>query len=292
MNYYHFTKGCLLSSIVKDGIIETSKIKLEKREKLAVWLTKSPEWETACNIGKIINGDELKSGEVYSSDDIHSVTVTDDYMKKEIGMCRILISESLPVITWAKYRYKGGMSDRAYNAMDSYSRNIGCPVDEWICSFAPIPRKYWEGIEMFVDDQWVRWDEKMPIQEFIDLCLSCNGKQEEEEEMINGFPKKHAQKQVEFMKTHKDEIVRIWEANKHQNGYIEIYITPDYKPYPQGFKFIKKRVKKSTFKKLWESETNRYALVRFLWEATFTQYRMALAYETQEYASTDNSNHK
>jgi len=49
MNYYHYTKGCHLPSIVRDGIIETSKVLLEKHEKPAVWLTKNPEWEFAGN---------------------------------------------------------------------------------------------------------------------------------------------------------------------------------------------------------------------------------------------------
>jgi hypothetical protein len=75
MSYYHYTKGCHLPSIVKDGIIETSKVLLDKHEKPAVWLTKSPEWEVACNIGKILNADEFVSGKEYPIDAINSVTV-------------------------------------------------------------------------------------------------------------------------------------------------------------------------------------------------------------------------
>jgi hypothetical protein len=208
---------------------------------------------------------------------VESVTVSDDYMKKEIGMCRILISENLPVITWAKYKYVGRISEEWFNAQDSYSRSIGCPVDKWICTFNPIQKKYWEGIEMYVDDQWVRWDEIIPIQEFINLCLSCNGKQIAKEETINGFPKVHCQNQVDFMNKYHSEIIECWEANKHKGGYVEIYITPDYKPYPNGFQFIEKRINKSSFKPLVGSESTNYALVHFLWEATFTQYKVALA---------------
>ena len=61
-----------------------------------------------------------------------------------------------------------------YNALDSHSKNKGCPVDQWYCRFSGIPNRYWQGIEMFVEDQWVRWDEKMPVEEFVELCLSCN----------------------------------------------------------------------------------------------------------------------
>lgn len=66
-----------------------------------------------------------------------------------------------------------------------------------------------------------------------------------------------------------------------RGGYIEVYITSDYKPYASGFRFIEKNVKKSTFKTLKKSETESYALVHFLWEATYTQYRMAIAYESE-----------
>jgi hypothetical protein len=190
MSYYHYTKGCHLPSIVRDGVIKTSKVLLDKKERPAAWLTKSPVWESACNIGKVINVNELVSGNVYDVRDINLVTVTDDYMKKEIGMCRILISETLPVITWAKFKYVSKISLWMYEAIDSYSRSIGCPVEKWICTFTPILKKYWEGIEVFVDNQWVRWDKKMPIKEFVELCLSCNGKKLQEEQLINGSQKK------------------------------------------------------------------------------------------------------
>ncbi|NMC57770.1 MAG: hypothetical protein GYA51_00020, partial [Candidatus Methanofastidiosa archaeon] len=144
MSHYHYTKGCHLPSIVRDGIIETSKVLLEKHEKPAVWLTKSPEWEVACNIGKVLNAKEFVSGKLYPIDAINSVTVNNDYMKKEIGMCRILVSETVPVISWAKFKYVSRISESTWDAIDSYSRSIGSNVDKWICSFNPIPRKYWE----------------------------------------------------------------------------------------------------------------------------------------------------
>jgi hypothetical protein len=89
-------------------------------------------------------------------------------------MCRILISETLPTISWAKFKHKSNISERTFNAIDSYSRSIGCPVDKWLCTFYPIPKKYWEGIEMYVDNEWVKWDGKTPIEKFVEICLSCN----------------------------------------------------------------------------------------------------------------------
>ena len=174
MCYYHYTKGCHLRSIVKDGMINTTDILCEKKQKPAVWLTKSPEWEVACNAGIVLNREELAGRQSYYLDEMDLIDAGVEYMRKEIGMCRILISEKLPVITWAKYKHVSGVSSEMYNALDSHSKNKGCPVDQWYCRFSGIPRKYWQGIEMFVEDQWVRWDEKTCIEEFVALCLSCN----------------------------------------------------------------------------------------------------------------------
>jgi hypothetical protein len=265
MSYYHYPKGSHLVSIVKNGIIKTTNKGCEKKEKPAAWLTKIPECE------------------------VDTVTATFDYMKKEIDMCRILISETLPTISWAEFKYVSGISGIIYHALDDLYRKFGCQNEKLFCTFNSIPKKYWEGIEMFVDDQWVRWDEKMPIQEFVNLCLSCNGKQKIDEKAIRSFPEVQCQNQVDFIYEHYDEIIRLWEANKHKKGYIQIYITPDYKPYPCGFKFIEKRVWKSTFSpfKVFEGETK--ALVHFLWEATFTQFRMGIAYDKEIIVDTDKS---
>lgn len=279
MSYYHYTKGCHLPSIVKDGIIKTSKNFLDKNEKPAAWLTKSPDWDVACNIGKVLNGKDLVSGQYYSTDQIDLVPVNNDYMKNEIGMCRILVSEDLPTISWAKFRYASGISENSYTSLDSHFRSIGSPVEKWLCTFKNIPCKYWEGIEMFVDDQWVRWDGVIPIDQFVDLCLSCNGKENRENKSNGLISNDHCQNQLDFINKYRIEIIKFWLANKDKKGYIEIYITPDYKPYESGFSFIEKRIKKSSFKILTESKTKTYAFVHFLWEATLTHHKLALAYE-------------
>jgi hypothetical protein len=173
MKMYHYTKGCHLPSIVKEGIIRTSKFVI-KKEKPAVWLTQSPVWESACNIGKVLNHHELVVGKIYSSNEVETFSVSDEYMRKEIGMCRIVISDELPTITWAKFKHVSRIPENIYKALDEHSRNKGCPVEQWRCTFSPIPRKYWEAIEMFVDGQWVKWDEKYPIEDFVDLCLDAN----------------------------------------------------------------------------------------------------------------------
>lgn len=286
MSYYHYTKGCHLGSIVLGGIIKTTG-GMDKKEKPAVWLTKSPEWESACNVGSITNMNELEDGHIYSSRQIHIVTTTNDYMKTELGMCRILISETLPVVTWAKFLYVSGISTRSYYALDRVSKDKGCPVDQWLSSFKPIPRVYWEGVEIFVVDKWVRWDGKMPIVEFIELCMSCNDSHRAEKRSQGLCFQSFAENQAKFYRKHKNAIIKFWEANKHKKGYIEIYVTPDYQPYKCGFRFIEKRVRTSTFKALENTNSTNYALVHFLWEATFTQYRAAIGYEKEDYAKTE-----
>lgn len=273
MSYYHYTKGSHLSSIIKDGMIKTTNDECcEEKVKPAAWLTKSPEWEVACNTG-IFTYDELVDG----INEIHSIPADDEYVKKEIGWCRILISENLPTTSWKEFKQVSGISKSGYNAWETYSRSNGSSPDQWLCTFSPIEKKYWEGIEMYVNDQWVKWDEKILIEEFIESCLRCNGSQELNEWKGKKVSKQHCKSQVYFIDKYRDKIIEFWEANKHKKGYVQIYIKPNYEPYDCGFQFIEKRVKKSTFKPLLISSTENYALVQFLWEATFNQYRMALA---------------
>lgn len=174
MSYYHYTKGFHLPTIVNDGIIKTTNAGIEKREKPAAWLTKSPQWEICCNIGTILNQD-LEAGKTYLLNDLERKTVTNSFMRKHIGMCRIVISETLPTVSWAKFKYANGISERMYDTLNQLSLNKGSKTDQWSCTFNSIPKKYWESVEMLVDNQWVKWGESLRITEFVDLCMSCNG---------------------------------------------------------------------------------------------------------------------
>ena len=374
MSYYHYTNGLRLPSIVKDGIIKANRISYETNEKPTVWLTQSPKWDFACNVGVQINHN-LEIEKIHESKQGGMVTATTDYMRAELGMCRIEVSENLPTSTWSEYKYLDCIPENIYDSFnDYYSRILGYSTDQWLCASNSIPKQYWNGIEMLAANQWVKWDEKISIEEFVQFCLSCNDKAysdkkfeqlaimdeyhtartviEAYKDSIVSFwitnkikeghveihldkndrliedgikhvkkriPKHYFQilersvtntyvlinfiggstisqvkvavpyknddvyqqyvKEADFMKKYYDEIVKYWEANKHKKGYIEIYITPDYKPYKCGFKFIEKRIDKSKFMITSSSKTDTYAHVHFLWEKTFTQYKVAMAYE-------------
>ena len=374
MSYYHYTNGLRLPSIVKDGVIKTTTISNELNEIPAVWLSKSPVWDIACNARVDIN-DNLEIVKIHESKKGGMLSATNDYMKDQIGMCRIIINEPLLTSTWAEYKYLGHIPEKVYDSFNDYFLRIqGYLTNDWFCTSNPISRESWEDIEMFAGNQWVKWDEKISIEEFVQRCLGCNdiaysGKKFEplaimdeyhtargvieayQDEIISFWitnnikeghievhldendrlledgikhvkkriPKHYFQilersftntyvlinfiggstlsqtkvavpykndevyhqyvKEAEFMKKYYNEIVGFWEANKNKKGYIEIYITPDYNPYDCGFKFINKRIDKSKFRITSTSKTDTYALVHFLWEKTFTQYKMAMAYE-------------
>lgn len=85
------------------------------------------------------------------------------------------------------------------------------------------------------------------------------------------------------------EIIKLWDKCQGANikGYVQCYVRKDYKTfYPGNPKFIKGRVKKSTFMgnivyspiDLKQKETEEFALVHLFWEATRTNYRVALRY--------------
>lgn len=280
MSIYHYTRATKVLGIVNGGFIRTSKNLIGKKEKPAVWLTKSPEWESAFMDGRLIHPTVVKSGSIYSTDQIQREATDIDFMKCEIGMCRIVIREDLPTVSWAKFKHVSGISEKSYNAIDSYSRSIGSPVDKWLCSFDPIPEEYWEGIELLVADTWVRWDGKFNITQFIELCMSCNRTQSMEYRNIKYYPE-YVHCQAAFIERYKTEIIKFWEAHKNTKGYIEIYVTPEYEPYKCGFQYIEKRVNKSSFKPLNASPAAEYALVHFLWEETYTKYKVQLGYEKE-----------
>jgi hypothetical protein len=279
MNYYHYTKSMHLGSIVRGGEIRQSQIRTEKQEKPSVWLTTSSEWESACNVG-IVSPEIMKSSKIYGTikpDQI--VTATDDYMIKEIGQCRIVLKENLPVVTWAKYKYVSGISEKMYDQMHSFNTNKGFNVADWRCTFNTIPEKYWVGVEMFVKGEWVRWDEKISIEEFVKNCMAKNNDELDTKDIApsSGF-QSYVYKQMDFIEQYKQKIIEFWEANKTRNGYVEIFVTPDYQPYKCGFRFIEKKNKKADFKPLVTDNKKNKALVHFLWQATFTQYKTAIGY--------------
>lgn len=274
MSYYHYTKGCHLPSIVGEGIIRTTNEGIEKNEQPAVWLTKSPEWESECNIGLIANPTKIINGYMMLSK-ANIITATDEYMRKEVGMCRILISEKIPTITWAKYKHVSGISEKTYNSLDKTCRKNGSPVDEWLCTFSAIPKKYWEGIEMYVVDHWVRWDEKIPIREFIDLCLSCNGGKDKRM-LVPASTANYVRVQLKFIETHYKKIIDFWKINKHKNGHVLVFVPSDYGSYKCSFLETGRPIQKSNFKILQKSATNNYAYVEFEWAATSTKCYLAL----------------
>ncbi len=277
MIHYHYTKGCLLPSIVRDGIIKASKENLDKQERPVVWLSKSPHWEVACNKGKVLYGNIFNCTASHPKDIFNSITVNNDYMKREVGMCRILISETVPLVSWDRYKYAGNIPESVYEAIDSYSRSIGSPVDKWFCSFNPIPNDYWVGIEMFVNDKWVKWEKMIPIEDFVELCLKCNGKQKSDDNSIH--PTWDVlERQTEFINRWTENLISLWQSNKHIKGYIEAYVNPDYSLYDFGFVYIEKRVNHSSFEILRKSETNHYALVHFHWGENNTHIKIAIPY--------------
>ncbi|MBN2571389.1 MAG: hypothetical protein JXA68_04620 [Ignavibacteriales bacterium] len=173
MSYYHYTKGCHLPSIVREGMIRTTSEGIEKNEKPAVWLTKSPEWENECNVGYMVNPQVMINGHILFINE-NIITASNEYMRKKVGMCRIIVSENLPTISWAKFKHVSGISERIYKSLDKTCRGNGSPVDKWFCTFKAIPEKYWEGIEMFFGSNWVRWHDTIPIMKFIEAGLRCN----------------------------------------------------------------------------------------------------------------------
>lgn len=88
------------------------------------------------------------------------------------------------------------------------------------------------------------------------------------------LPEKELQKRLDFLKTNRSDIVKLWEINQPQRGYVQIFVSNDLKPY--GLRFIAKNIRRSTFIDL--SLGDQYALCEILWDDTFTKNRIAFGY--------------
>ena len=162
MSNFHYTKAVHLPSIINEGKILTTLVTGDKNEKPAVWFTSSEEWEPCCNAGKM---DPCTK---------RFTAISFDEMQEIFGICRIKISEKLPTISWAKFKYAGKISDAEHYKLTEFSRKRGGKTDLWNCSLNPVNEEYFESIEMLVDNDWLTWDRSVSIEDFIELCHSCN----------------------------------------------------------------------------------------------------------------------
>ncbi len=261
MNNYHYTKAIHLPSIINEGLIRTTLITNSKKERRAAWLTKSEEWEVCCSASSInpSNGPSMR--------------LNNEEMRDMFGMCRIKISDSLPTISWQKFKYVGKVSEMDYECFTYYTESVGGKPYKWNCSFAPIPEKYFESIEMLVGDEWMVWDKSVSIEVFVDLCHSCNAEASVPEvqpctmEVLSQFS---------FLQNNEAEIIEEWEKHRGVKGYLEILVGEDYNSFSSIFRT--KGFKQSSFPKSVDKEGFVYLYLNILWSASQTMYKAALAY--------------
>ena len=129
MNYYHYTKGGHLLTILDKGYLKTSRMGTYKSEKHAVNLTTSEKWEATV--------DYRYSAELQG------------------GRIRFIITPNISgIITWAKYKYVGKIKPYVYDTLDSSARQLGSDTSKWFISLDVIPKKYWMGFEVLVKGEW------------------------------------------------------------------------------------------------------------------------------------------
>lgn len=262
MSNYHYTKAVHLANIVNEGKIRTTIITNDKKERPAVWLTKSEEWELCCSAGRFNPGGLI------------TTRLSLKEMQETLGVCRIKISEKLQTTSWAKFKYVGKISESYYHQFDDFCQKQGGKTHRWNCSFKPISSEYFESIEMLVGDKWLKWDGSVSIEEFIDICHSCNVDAELPE--MKEYPLEILG-QLDFFLNKQDEIIEAWEKNKGSKGYLEIYVREDY--CTCNIKYINKNIRKSQFHHTPINENHDYLYLHMLWFDTKTHYKGAFAYD-------------
>lgn len=144
MCLYHYTKGIHLISIVRDGYIKRSNAFIEKREQPAVHLTYSIDWEPTVWLDKLTTLNSIAGGKA-----------------------RILIKDTLKVVTWDDFLYASGVSRATYELLTNSAIEKKSPIDQWRLYFGKITKTYWEGVEIFNGYEWLRWNEITPIEDFV-----------------------------------------------------------------------------------------------------------------------------
>lgn len=263
MSNYHYTKAVNLPSIINEGKIRTTILTGVKKEKPAVWLTTSEEWEPCCSSGKI---DRLTNS---------TKTMSLDEMKEIMGVCRIKISEKLPTVTWAKFKHVGGISEELHNNLTDFSNNKGGKTHLWNCSLRPITEEYFESIEMLMGENWVTWDRSISIEKFVYICHDCNSDKELPKTMncIPGFLG-----QMDFFAKNEEELIEIWESEKkHKRGYLIMYVDENYETCDCYYK--DENFNASEFYNLSKSGKSNCMYLHMFWKESKTQYKIAIPYD-------------
>ena len=262
MSNYHYTKAVHLANIVNDGEIRTTIITSDKKERPAVWLTRSEEWEVCCSGNRVDKDGRFKS------------RLTLKEMRETLGICRIKINESLPTTSWAKFKYVGNISDSLYESFNDFSIKTGNKTQMWNCSFKPITSEYFDSIEMLVEDDWVTWDGSISIEEFVDICHSCNAN--------GGFPEfvystKESTAEGTFLKENLMKIMETWAKDcVGRNGCLEMFVDEDYESCTINFN--ESDFEESDFTYIPKKNDLEYMYLNMFWKASLTQYKIAIPF--------------
>lgn len=84
---------------------------------------------------------------------------------------------------------------------------------------------------------------------------------------------------MDFFSNHEKDIIKLWEENKHKNGFLDIIVMGDYDTmFPN---FVEGKFLKKNFLNPVESKSGNYVYVQFHWFDTKTSYKVSLAYEPE-----------
>lgn len=142
MNYYHYTKGGHLLSILDSGVIKTAIMGFGKTEKNAVNLTTSEDVEATAYLGAPI--------------------------ENQGGAFRFIINPDFKeIITWAKYKHVGRIHQLVYDGLNTVAKSHGSDVSKWYVTLSPIPKKYWLGFELLDENGWFKPYEEWEWTEYM-----------------------------------------------------------------------------------------------------------------------------
>jgi hypothetical protein len=150
--FWHYTHGDKAKSILADGLIRTTAVYIEEKERPVAWFSSEPYWEPTANKMRLPKA-VIERGVVSSDDPRRTVGMMELF--GQAGIYRFGVAEETAPLTWGDFKSQSGISNRMARGLEKAATDQGAYVDKWRASFEDIPRTAWARVDRFDGDKWV-----------------------------------------------------------------------------------------------------------------------------------------
>jgi hypothetical protein len=140
--FWHYTTPDRLEEILNSEVIKATKLNsTNKKEPSTCWVSKNPIWEpTATKAVMDENGERVQ--------------LTMNEQIEILGLARIEIEPTTPLISWMKYKHISKGNWALLDLMEKHGISIGARPGDWFCSLKPISINHWIRAEVWENGSW------------------------------------------------------------------------------------------------------------------------------------------